>query len=40
MKPLLYSLFFSPSLGDVETVVRSLASGSAGLLAHDGREEL
>jgi hypothetical protein len=39
MKLLLYSHFFAPSLGGVETVVRSLATGLAELRAPDGRQE-
>jgi len=39
MKLLLYSHFFAPSLGGVETVVRSLATGLAELRSPDGRQE-
>jgi glycogen synthase len=39
MNLLLYSHFFAPSLGGVETVVRSLATGLAELRAPDGRQE-
>jgi glycosyltransferase involved in cell wall biosynthesis len=39
MKLLLYSHFFAPSIGGVETVVRSLATGLAELRAPDGKPE-
>ncbi len=39
MKLLLYSHFFAPSIGGVETIVRSLATGLAELRAPDGARE-
>ncbi len=39
MKLLIYSHFFAPSIGGVETVVRSLAGGLAGLRKPDGTPE-
>ena len=39
MKLLIYSHFFAPSVGGVETVVRSLATGLAELRTPDGGQE-
>ena len=39
MKLLIYSHFFAPNVGGVETVVRSLATGLAELRTPDGRQE-
>src|ERR1700730_4739684 len=39
MKLLIYSHFFAPHVGGVETIVRSLACGLAGLRKSDGQPE-
>jgi glycosyltransferase involved in cell wall biosynthesis len=39
MKLLVYSHFFAPSIGGVETLVRSLATGLAGMRNNDGTAE-
>lgn len=39
MKLLLYSHFFAPSIGGVETIVQSLASGLTQLASTDGRKQ-
>jgi glycogen(starch) synthase len=39
VKLLLYSHYFAPSIGGVETIVESLARGLAGLRASDGEKE-